>query len=193
MINGPPATAAEAIIIATVPDTISSRPRLCSRVVGVGPSTPVCPLRPSPTQTLAAPASLPASHRHPVSRSRRPQVIRTAAQKFVCLWLGQIRPCQFTRLGHQQRPSTVGNPSALPSPLASTTSVGQRSTSASSRARRQPLETHQQSLIVCLIASKRAPAIHRLRRLHLPRSGCICNSDVGIGAEDDAVGSNPST
>ncbi|KAL5990326.1 hypothetical protein ACLOJK_011224 [Asimina triloba] len=79
--NGPPATTAEAAAIATVPDAISSHPRLCSSIIGVGPSTPVRPLRPS--QTLAALASLPTSYRHPASRGRCPQAIRPAARKFV--------------------------------------------------------------------------------------------------------------
>ncbi|KAL6009853.1 hypothetical protein ACLOJK_000284 [Asimina triloba] len=97
--NGPPAATA----IVTVPDAISSHPRLCSSVVGIDPSTPLRPLHPSPTQTLAALAPLLASHWHPASCSRRPQAIHPAARKFVRLWFAQIHPRQFARPGHQQR------------------------------------------------------------------------------------------
>ncbi|KAL5977431.1 hypothetical protein ACLOJK_021777 [Asimina triloba] len=49
---------AEAAVIATVPDAISSCPRLCSSVVGVGPSNPA---RPPDLPQLATPASSPTS------------------------------------------------------------------------------------------------------------------------------------
>ncbi|KAL5999801.1 hypothetical protein ACLOJK_038087 [Asimina triloba] len=46
--------AAEAVVVTTIPNAISSHPYLCSSIVGIGPSTPVHPLRPYPMQALAA-------------------------------------------------------------------------------------------------------------------------------------------
>ncbi|KAL5999549.1 hypothetical protein ACLOJK_037834 [Asimina triloba] len=67
-VNGPLATAAEVAAIATVPDAISSHPRLCSSVVGVGPSilSALClsdPTGVNPFEPPACPLSVSTSER----------------------------------------------------------------------------------------------------------------------------------
>ncbi|KAL6012110.1 hypothetical protein ACLOJK_002586 [Asimina triloba] len=107
--NGPPAATAEAVTIATVPDAISSRPRLCSSVIGSGPSTPALPTPDPSFITCLPPAN---STQRPVTHQ---VIVFTASAWIIARASPFVQISSSIRRSVQQPPRSVRSHLARPS------------------------------------------------------------------------------